>query len=332
MNFSLIICTYQRPEAIVKLLNSVQKQPVFPNEILVVDGSINNQTELIFKENNYKNLRYLKVDEFDRGLTKQRNIGIANVSKNMEIICFLDDDIVLTPTYFENLLDAYHTYPKAIGIGGYITNEVTWEKQETESCPKNNYCFDGYSRNEGVRFKIRKFLNLIDNTSPGFMPSYSHGRSVSYLPPSDKIYEVEYFMGGVSSFKKELFNQLQFSTYFEGYGLYEDLDFCLRASEIGKLYVNTSAKVAHYHEESGRPNEYSYGKMVVRNGWYVWKVKYSNPALKTALKFHLNVLLLTGIRFLNSFYGNKKAEAFTESMGRIVGWISLFLNKPKVHS
>lgn len=332
MNFSLIICTYQRPEAIVRLLNSVQKQLVFPNEILVVDGSINNKTELIFKENEYNNLRYLKVDESDCGLTKQRNIGITNVSNDIDIVCFLDDDIVLTPTYFENLLASYRTYPKAIGIGGYITNEVSWIKQQTESCPKNNYCFDGYSRKEGARFKIRKFLNLIDSTPPGFMPTYSHGRSISYLPPSDTIYKVEYFMGGVSSFKKELFEQLQFSTYFEGYGLYEDLDFCLRASKIGKLYVNTSARLAHYHEESGRPNNYSYGKMVVRNGWYVWKVKYSNPALKPVLKFHLNVLLLTGIRFLNSFYGNDKAEAFTESMGRIVGWISLFLNKPKVHT
>jgi len=332
INFSLIICTYQRPNAIVKLLNSVQKQSLSPNEILVVDGSANDETAIIFKEKKYKNLRYLKVDESERGLTKQRNIGIANVSKNIDIICFLDDDIVLTPTYFENLLDSYRIYPRAIGIGGYITNEVSWVKQQTESCPKNKFCIDGYSRSEGMRFKIRKFLNLIDSTPPGFMPNYSHGRSVSYLPPSNKIYRVEYFMGGVSSFKKELFTQLQFSIYFEGYGLYEDLDFCLKASKLGKLYVNTAAKLAHCHEESGRPNRYAYGKMVVRNGWYVWRVKYTNPALKTVLKFHLNVLLLTGIRFLNSFYGNHKSEAFTESMGRIVGWISLFLNKPKIHT
>ena len=332
MKFSLIICTYQRPEAVVKLLNSVQKQTVLPNEILVVDGSTNDETAIVFKEKEYKNLRYLKVDECDRGLTKQRNIGILNVSKNIDIVCFLDDDIVLTPAYFENLLDSYDTYPKAIGIGGYITNEVSWEKQRTESCPKNKFCIDGYARKEGVRFKIRKLLSLIDSTPPGFMPTYSHGRSVSYLPPSDTIYKVEYFMGGVSSFKKELFDKLQFSNYFEGYGLYEDLDFCLRASKIGELYVNTSAKLAHYHEESGRPNKYAYGKMVVRNGWYVWKVKYTKVGLKSQTKFHLNVLLLAGIRFMNSFYGDHKVQAFTESMGRAVGWISLFLNKPKIHT
>ncbi|WP_456423643.1 glycosyltransferase family 2 protein, partial [Lutibacter sp.] len=42
MKFSLIICTYQRPKAIIELLNSVQKQLLYPNEIIVVDGSLNN--------------------------------------------------------------------------------------------------------------------------------------------------------------------------------------------------------------------------------------------------------------------------------------------------
>jgi len=30
------------------------------------------------------------------------------------------------------------------------------------------------------------------------MPEFSHGRSVGFLPPSEKIYYVEQLMGGVS--------------------------------------------------------------------------------------------------------------------------------------
>ncbi|HOD10491.1 MAG TPA: glycosyltransferase family 2 protein, partial [Flavobacterium sp.] len=40
-------------------------------------------------------------------------------------------------------------------------------------------------------------------------------------------------------------------------------------------------------------------------------------------------LLLTFIRFSNIFTTNKKQEAFTEFIGRTVGWFSLFSNKPK---
>ena len=58
----------------------------------------------------------------------------------------------------------------------------------------------------------------MDDTPPGFMPVFSNGRSVSFLPPSYKIYPVEQLMGGVSSFRRNVFKDQRFSTYFEGYG------------------------------------------------------------------------------------------------------------------
>lgn len=328
MKFSLIICTYQRPKAIVKLLNSVQKQSLYPTEIIIIDGSLDDKTYIEVSNNNFKNLSYFKVSDNDRGLTKQRNYGISKVSNDMDVICFLDDDTILEKDYFENLIKTYTLKIDMLGVGGYITNEIKWEIQKEEKCPKKYYCIDGYKRIEGLRFRVRKFLKLIDKTPPGYMPVYSHGRSISFLPPSNKVYPVEYFMGGVSSFKKEVLDNIKFSTYFEGYGLYEDLDFCLRASKIGQLYVNTTAKLAHHHEEAGRPNKFNYGKMVVRNGWYVWRVKYPSPTFKAKFLFHINVIILMKLRFLNSLYGNHKKEAFTEAFGRLVGWISLFLSKP----
>jgi len=320
-----------RPNAIIKLLESVQLQNLYPNEILIIDGSTNNETKAILKEKNFKNLHYYKVSANDRGLTKQRNFGISKTAKDSEVVCFLDDDTILSTTYFEALIKTYQNYPNSIGVGGYITNEVVWKKIETAKCNRQYFCLDGFERKEGIRFRIRKLFGLMDNTIPGFMPIYSHGRSISYLPPSNKTYPVEYFMGCAMSFKKELFDKIQFSTYFEGYGLYEDLDFCLRASKIGQLYVNTAAKLEHHHEALGRPNSFKYGKMVVRNGWYVWRVKYPKPTLKAKVMFHLNVILLMKIRFLNSFYGTHKKEAFTEAFGRFVGWISLFLKEPKIY-
>ncbi len=168
------------------------------------------------------------------------------------------------------------------------------------------------------------------DTSPGFLPTFAHGRSIGFLPPSGKIYRVEQIMGGVSSYKKEIFDRLSFSTYFEGYGLYEDADFSLRIAKLGKLYVNTGARLSHHHDASGRPNKFKYGKMVVRNGWYVWRVKYSKPSFKSRIKWNLTVLLLTAIRFLNVFTINHKKEALTETLGRKMGWLSLLFNTPKV--
>jgi GT2 family glycosyltransferase len=318
-----------RPQALQKLLQTVNIQTLYPDEILIIDGSTNEETDIVLKENSFKNLTYFKVEEKDRGLTKQRNFGIQQVAETSEIICFLDDDIILSPTYFENLIGTYAVQPEALAVGGYITNEINWQVSDKKSNPSKFY-YDGWMRSEPSRFKLRKKLGLQPDAAPGFMPTFSHGRSIGFLPPSGKIYEVEQIMGGVSSYKKDVFKNLSFSTYFEGYGLYEDADFSLRLAKQAKLFVNTNAQLQHYHDGSGRPNKFNYGKMVVRNGWYVWRVKYPNPSFKARLKWHATAIVLTKIRFLNTITTSERKEAFTESLGRFVGWLSLLTNKPKI--
>lgn len=330
MKFSLIICTYMRPESLLQLLQSVREQTLYPDEILIIDGSTNQETQQLLLDNPFENCCYFLVPENFRGLTRQRNFGIEKVKKNTKIICFLDDDIVLTVNYFEELLKTYTHYPEALGVGGYIIDENKSEYVGENYKPKiDEFYFDGWKRKDGSRFVLRKKLGLDSNCPPGYSSLYSHGRSVGFLPPSGKTYEVEMLMGGVSSFRKEVFDTLQFSTYFEGYGLYEDADFTLRVAKIGKLYLNTAAQLYHYHDASGRPNQYEYGKMVVRNGWYVWRTKNPNPSLEAQLKWHSITILLTLIRFSNTFTTNKKKEAFTEALGRAVGWWSLLFNSPK---
>jgi GT2 family glycosyltransferase len=318
-----------RPEPLLKLLQSVQSQTVYPDEILIIDGSLNNETEVVLSQNQFENLKYYLVDNENRGLTKQRNFGINKVNDTVEVVCFLDDDTVLEPNYFENLLQTYNQFPDALGVGGYICNEIKWEEVADNYIPKiNEFYFDGWKRKDGSRFILRKKMNLDSDCPPGFSSNFSHGRSVGFLPPSNKTYEVEQLMGGVSSFRKSVFKEFSFSTYFEGYGLYEDADFTLRVAKTGKLYLNTLAKLNHYHAVSGRPNQYYYGKMVVRNGWYVWRVKNAKPNMKERLKWNSITILLTFIRFTNVITDHNKKEAFTEAMGRTIGWWSLLFNKP----
>lgn len=322
-----------RPKAIITLLESVDKQLLYPTEIIIVDGSSNNLTANALKENTFKNLRYYQVSEEHRGLTKQRNFGISKVSEEIDVVCFLDDDIVLTETYFKNLIATYQQYPNAGGVGGYIINEVAWRKlQPGEKSHFNEYEIDGYVRDLGSRNVLRKKLGLLSDKPPCFMPDFSNGFSVGSLPPNNKIYPAQHFMGGVSSFKKEVVDTIKFSTYFEGYGLYEDSDYCLRVSKKHQLYVNTGAVLYHFHEADGRPNKFKYGKMVTRNGWYVWRVGINNPSLKARIKWNLIALLLIVIRATNSITTKKRKEAITETLGRIIGWFSLILNPPKINT
>ena len=330
MSFSLIVCTYKRPESLLRLLTSVKNQTRLPDEIVIIDGSPDDKTSNALKHVGLK-LIYHKVQPEERGLTKQRNMGISLISNDIDIVCFLDDDIVLKENYFQELISTYKTKQDAIAVGGYIINEIEWEKESTDYNPHlNQYTYDNFVRKDGSRFVLRKKLGLDPDRPPAHLPKFSHGRSVGFLPPSGKTYQVEQFMGGVSSYRKEVFDKIQFSTYFEGYGLYEDADFCFRLLKLGKLYVTTAAQCEHHHHPSGRPNQFQYGQMVVRNGWYVWRLRWPEPGLKNKLKWHATILLLAFIRLGNAAKGNNKEQALTDGLGRLIAWLKLFFTQPKI--
>jgi GT2 family glycosyltransferase len=319
-----------RAGALRKLLNSVALQTVYPNEIIIVDASTNVETKNLLSANQHKNVHYFLVDEATRGLTKQRNFGISKVAENSEIVSFLDDDIVLENDYFEQILSAFTQKKDAIGIGGVAVNENKWKLNALNfKQSAKHFILDKYYINESSRNYLRNLLNLNSDKLPGILPTFSNGRTFSY-PLNDKMYPVDLLVGMAMNFRKSIFKEIQFSTYFEGYGLYEDADFSIRALKFGQNYIATSAKLAHYHDSSGRPNNFSYGKMVIRNGWYVWRVKHPNPDLKSRLKWHAISFLLTSIRLLNVITTSNRKEAVTEAVGRIVGWFSLFLHKPKI--
>ncbi len=324
--FTLIVCTLDRASSLKRLLDSVEIQSRYPDEIIIVDGSSGSETLDMLNKHAYTNSKYFHVDDDNRGLTRQRNFGIDK-SGAVDVICYLDDDIVLEKDYFNQLIKTYKEKPEAIAVGGWIRDDTEWKKVSNSYIPaKDEFMMAGFVRKLGQRNYLRKRLGLLSDQAPGYMPEFSHGLATSFLPPSGKSYPVEFFMGGVASYKKELFNKIKFSPYFEGYGLYEDMDFCLRASRLGQLFVNTAAQVQHLHEEGGRPDHYKYGRMVIRNGYHVWKLKYSSPTGSAIFKWNLVNILLIMIRLKNAIL-NRELGAWLEVKGRTKEYFNLFTNR-----
>lgn len=320
-----------RPLAIKKLLNSVQLQTKMPKQILVIDGSANNETKWVLETfTSLDAINYFMVSEEHRGLTRQRNFGVQKLHPAIDVVCFLDDDVVLEYDYFEQIEDTYKHYPEAVGIGGIDLKENRYFlKQPGIVYNKFGYYeLDGWMAKEPLRYKLRKLVGLMPALPPDIIPAYSHGRVG--LPPSGKVYNVEHFIGCCSSFKKSLFDHICFSNYFEGYGLYEDFDFCVRSLQFGKLYVNTNARVWHYHEPGGRPDLYKYGKMVVKNGWYVWRVRFPDPSLQARFQWNATVLLLAFVRLLNVITGPDRKGALKEFFGRLSGMAGLAIARPVI--
>jgi glycosyltransferase involved in cell wall biosynthesis len=323
---SVLVCTYKRAGSLRDLLESLRTQTLIPDEVLIIDGSPDDETRQMLDASNFAlPIQYFSVPPEDRGLTRQRNYGIKRIAQHADVVVFFDDDVVLRPNYIELLAATYKAHPDAVAVGGISTNERRWDKYDA-SKHRGDWWFilDGYAIKLGDRNFVRRKLGLFTNVPPFCVPTFGHGYDI--LPPSGITYKAEHLIGCNMSFKRSVFNHISFSHYFEGYGLYEDFDFSYRALRFGNVYVNTAMQLEHHHHPAGRPNTYKYGKMVTRNGWYVWRLKDRNPKMADRLKWGCISMLLT-FMLLRSAH---KGTARMEFLGRLAGMAGLIFNAPKV--
>ena len=330
---TLIICTYCRPLHVKRLLESLRHQSRQPDEVLVIDGSPDDETQRVTLELRGDNilpcLAYDRVPPEHRGLTRQRNYGIERA--NGSIIAFLDDDTVPARHYFAAIMACFERHPETAGVGGYLSNEVTWRRVSQRCMPRlSTFCWRSWERREDYRWRLRKLFGLAGSYAPGWIPPFGHGRPIGFLPPDGSDYQVEFIMGGASAWRREVLMKHRFSSYFEGYGLYEDMDFCIRVSRHHPLYQCTSAHVNHYHAPGSRPDAFRLGVMVVRNGWYVWRQRWAQPHLFDRFRWWAITLLLTLCRLSDFTTRSRAKEAILEVLGRTWGMITLLAKRPSL--
>ena len=323
---SLIICTYKRAVSLKALLDNISTLSVKPFEILVIDGSPDLETKEMIAQSAYNMpLKYWQVPPENRGLTKQRNFGVKRADVKCDIISYIDDDVLLDDTYFSVLQKTFDENKDCVGVSGLITNANRYEKFISEKHKGKRWLLvDGYALKLSERHYLRRLLGLFPEVQPGCVTGFGHGYDA--LPPNGKIYVVEHLIGCSIAFRKWIFDKVAFSEYFEGYGLYEDYDFSVRTSYFGKLLVNTNLKFEHHHSPSGRPNMYKYGKMVTRNGWYVWRLKNKEPKFIDRVKWTA-ISLLMAVLLLKSITSK---TAWQQFFGRFVGLFSLIFTPPKI--
>lgn len=327
MRLSLIVCTWRRPAAVRRLLEALGGQIRPPDEVLVVDASppAETETEAVAAEARLSGLAYHRVPQEERGLTRQRNWGIARARG--DVIAFLDDDTVPEPGYFAEVLAGFERHPDAVGVGGYISNEVDWRLAQTGGL--GVYRSGDWERREDYRWRLRRLLGLESPFPAGWMPPSGHPRATGFVPPDGEDHRVEFFMGGAAAWTRGLLERVRFSPWFEGYGLYEDLDFCLRAGRLGSLWLCTRARVAHLHDAPGRPNRFRYGQMVVRNGWRVWRLRWPGPGWPDRGRWWATTGLLALCRLGDAARGPEREAALTEVLGRLWGMARTLVVPPR---
>lgn len=224
---ALVMCTRNRPSQLAKRLLEFSQFRYLPVMILVVDSSTNDETQKCVHNmvsSFPTSLSYLHAKP---GLPRQRNEGVEWLRENvinLQVIHFLDDDIVVQQDYFQVVAEIFTTHPKVIAVGGY---DETLDK----------------SLHSGG---LRRKLGLGSSASGVILKS---GIGIPPVPTSP-IYRCQWLVGGMQSIHADVFNVTSFDSKLRMYG--EDLEFYLKVSTMGDIVCSDRLPVQHLNDPSNR--------------------------------------------------------------------------------
>jgi len=119
---SVIIVTMSRPAEVALTVTSAMAGTAAPDEIVVVDASADDRTELTVSHMAAAFERVaFKYERTAPGLPGQRNAGLDAASG--DVLLFLDDDVTLQPDYLAEMLKVFDDGAVG-GACGAITNQV----------------------------------------------------------------------------------------------------------------------------------------------------------------------------------------------------------------
>lgn len=222
LKLSTVIPTRNRPEDLLRAVESVFRQTRLPDELLIIDQSNNDlsKEKINAHYQNIKpaaNLVYVH-DPSVSGLVDAKRVGVAK-SKG-DIVLFLEDDVILEPDYILQIEKGFLEQPVMMGCCGVVT-----EVQKT-----------GFLYHWIFRFFHRGIFRDIRVGIHGNQKFWNRS-----LIPS------HYLSGGLSAFRREVFNHVPFDIQ-NGFFMLEDIDFSTRAARFfgkDKFFINPAARLDH---------------------------------------------------------------------------------------
>ena len=233
MHLSVIIPTKNRLLDLEKAIASITRQTRPPEQLVLVDQSarpIPEDTLASFRNGlpAASAIDYIH-DTRISGLVEAKHVGVARATG--DIVCFLEDDIVLEPEYLAQIEASFLADPGMQGTSGVVTNTPR---------PGSAYVFFHELFHRGIFDdpRPRVYADLARQGSDAF-------QSRLILSPA--------LSGGLSAWRRGVFQQVSFDLT-SGFHMIEDIDFSIRVQrEFGPcLYINPRARLAHNFAPAGR--------------------------------------------------------------------------------
>ena len=220
-SLSAVIPTRNRPADLCKAVESVRRQTRPADELIVIDQSPGSESatmvQAMFAGEQRTRLVYVH-DATITGLVDAKRVAVSRAAG--EIICFLEDDVVLEDDYLAQIEAGFREQPDMQGCSGVITN---LPQSSPLYVTLHSVFFQGIFHDPRIR--------IFSQAS----------RGVRELICCDVM------SGGLSAWRRGVFAQVPFDTR-NGLFMLEDIDFSTRIVKVFGhcLYVNPRARLAHY--------------------------------------------------------------------------------------
>lgn len=284
LSISVIIATKGRLSRVCACINSILKQTLLPQQIIIVDSSKSTILNSILKTNfsiAYPKIKYIHSDVC---LTAARNLGVKHTTG--DIVFFFDDDVILDKDYIKEVIKVFRndTDGSIAGVMGKITNIRT--RMNTLNTTFRRLFFLGYFGNGRL-------------TPSGIATSVQH---------MNKNAKTSCLSGCGMVYRRKVFREFSFDENLgkhSGYCYREDVDFSYRVSRKYVLVYTPFAKLQHLEVKTARANPILIKRQQIFNFHYLFK-KNMPKHLTNFVAFCLSVI---GILLLSIAQKNARETA-----------------------
>lgn len=221
-DIGIVIPTFNRPDKLDRLLDSLAHQTNVPAEVVVVSAGecVRNVVD-----------RYTAVfrTRYDHlapgGQIAQRNRAITLLSQRIRIVISFDDDIVCLPDSIESIIAAWKRAPEGTaGIGFNMINEPPFDRSSPQVV-----------------------LGIIPN-GPGKVSAAGVNSSLSSVR---RDLRTEWLPGGATSWRFDIVQAASHKPIDVRWAAAEDLMFSYPIGRKSPLLVAHDARVRHLHDQRG---------------------------------------------------------------------------------
>lgn len=196
-----IPCYYGHIQRLYDLLDSIEKQTIIPDKVVVSSSSTSE-----FKSNKIYNYQLeVIVTEDKQNASKNRNIAASKLN-DMDYITFIDADDIMHPQRIEFILKGFQMYDSDIILHNYF---------ESSNVPSDNF------------FESNKEIKILTHT----LARSLSGCITQINGYSDRVDKIHH---GQVTVKREVFEQVQFPEERE-FETKEDSVFCYRVFSLPNI-------------------------------------------------------------------------------------------------